>query len=60
MDADTGKVVLAAVAGIGGAAVLLDWILKTAISILTLWYLWRKIHPRKKNKSNESEDDAME
>jgi hypothetical protein len=57
MDFDTGRIVLLAIAN-AGAWALLDAFLHTVIALLTIWYLWRKIHPDK-NKSNlkESEDE---
>lgn len=58
MEPDTGKVLLAAVAGIGGSAAVIDYLLKTVISLLTIWYLWKKIHPPKKTKLRDETEDS--
>lgn len=58
MDADTLQVLAAAFTGLGATLVVIDWILKTAIAVTTLWYLVLKIRRLKNNpKPNKEQED---
>lgn len=59
MDGETGRTLLAAIGGLGATAVAIDWLLRTIIAILTVWYLWVKIH-RPKNHPHADPDDEDE
>lgn len=54
-DLDTAKVVGAASVNFASNAITIDSVLKTIISILTIWYLWKKIHPKKKETENDED-----
>lgn len=57
MDEETGKVLLAAIGGLGLTITILDWILRTAIAVLTLWYLWIRI---RRNRSGATRAERIE
>lgn len=57
MDFDTTKVLLATISGLTATAATLDWLFRAAISIFTLWYLWRKIHQIKKQNEKDNDDE---
>lgn len=56
MDFDTTKVLCVAAAGIGGPFLVIDLLLKTAISIATLFYICLKIRRTLRNEKNSTKE----
>jgi len=57
MDFDTTKVLLASAVSLSATATAIDWSLRFLISVLTLWYLWQRIHRQRKIEVREERDD---
>jgi ABC-type nickel/cobalt efflux system permease component RcnA len=55
---DTCKVMLATMVNFSALVEGLEIGLRIIISLLTIWYLWRKCHPRKREA--DAREDAIE